>query len=93
MSSGWIGVDLDGTLAYYSGWKGIEHVGDPVPAMINRVRAWLANGTTGVMGICGQEEAARPTMLRRVRANLRYLRKVGKVVMAGAGHSARWGLH
>lgn len=46
MSGGWIGVDLDGTLAHYSGWKGIEHVGDPVPAMINRVRAWLASGTT-----------------------------------------------
>lgn len=44
--SGWIGVDLDGTLAHYSGWRGIEHVGDPVPAMIGRVKAWLAEGRT-----------------------------------------------
>lgn len=41
---GWIGVDLDGTLAHYDGWKGIEHIGDPVPAMIERVQAWLAEG-------------------------------------------------
>ncbi len=42
--AGWIGVDLDGTLAHYDGWKGIEHIGDPVPAMIERVRGWLAEG-------------------------------------------------
>jgi hypothetical protein len=42
--SGWIGVDLDGTLARYDGWKGIEHVGEPIPAMLNRVKKWLAEG-------------------------------------------------
>ena len=26
---GWIGVDLDGTLAHYDKWRGVEHVGDP----------------------------------------------------------------
>ena len=26
----WIGVDLDGTLARYDGWKGIEHIGEPI---------------------------------------------------------------
>jgi hypothetical protein len=44
--SGWIGVDLDGTLAHYDGWKGIEHVGDPVPLMILRVKNWLSDGKT-----------------------------------------------
>lgn len=43
---GWIGVDLDGTLAHYDGWKGIEHIGDPVPAMFERVKQWLAEGKT-----------------------------------------------
>ncbi len=43
-SSGWIGVDLDGTLAKYEGWKGVQHVGEPVPAMMYRVRRWLAEG-------------------------------------------------
>ena len=42
--SGWIGVDLDGTLAYYDGWKGESHIGDPVPEMLDRVKKWLADG-------------------------------------------------
>ena len=44
--SGWIGVDLDGTLAHYTGWKGMEHIGDPVPPMVERVRKWIAEGVT-----------------------------------------------
>jgi hypothetical protein len=43
--SGWIGVDLDGTLAEYYGWNG-GLIGEPVPAMLDRVKAWLAGGTT-----------------------------------------------
>lgn len=42
--SGWIAVDLDGTLAVYDGWKGAGHIGAPVPAMLERVKAWLAQG-------------------------------------------------
>lgn len=34
---GWIGVDLDGTLAHYEGWKGVEHIGEPIPAMVERI--------------------------------------------------------
>lgn len=30
----WVGFDLDGTLAKYDGWKGVEHIGKPVPAMV-----------------------------------------------------------
>ena len=42
--SGWIGVDLDGTLAHYDGWKGAEHIGAPVWVMLKRVRDWLDAG-------------------------------------------------
>lgn len=42
--SGWIGVDLDGTLAYYDSFKGAEHIGDPIPAMLERVKGWIAEG-------------------------------------------------
>lgn len=44
MSDGWIGVDLDGTLAHYDGWRGMGHVGAPIPKMVARVRKWLAEG-------------------------------------------------
>lgn len=49
MSAYWIGVDLDATLAYH----GPEHtghkydparIGDPIPAMADQVRKWLADG-------------------------------------------------
>lgn len=42
--NGWIGVDLDRTLAYYDYWRGPEHVGAPIPAMVERVKQWLAEG-------------------------------------------------
>jgi hypothetical protein len=42
--NGWIGVDLDGTLAEYGGWKGAGSIGAPIPAMVERVKAWLASG-------------------------------------------------
>jgi hypothetical protein len=45
MISGWIGVDLDGTLAEYHGWVDGE-IGKPVPAMLERVKKWLAQGQT-----------------------------------------------
>jgi hypothetical protein len=41
---GWIGVDLDGTLAHYDPSKGADHIGAPVPAMAIRVRNWLVAG-------------------------------------------------
>jgi len=44
MNKGWIGVDLDGTLARYDGWVSAEHIGEPIPAMVNRVKAWLKAG-------------------------------------------------
>jgi len=47
--TGWIAVDLDGTLAEYKNgdWKrrGPFHVGRPIPKMLARVKAALAAGT------------------------------------------------
>jgi len=43
---GWIGVDLDGTLAYYDEWRGIDHIGKPVPVMLERVNDWIEEGKT-----------------------------------------------
>jgi hypothetical protein len=41
----WLGVDLDGTLAYYEPvpeWDG--SIGAPIPAMVARVQRWLELG-------------------------------------------------
>lgn len=43
-SSGWIGVDLDGTLAEYHGWSGVSNIGKPIEPMVQRIKAWLAAG-------------------------------------------------
>lgn len=42
--NGWIGVDLDGTLAEYDGWHGESHIGKPIPLMVERVRRWISDG-------------------------------------------------
>lgn len=44
MSAGWIGVDLDGTLAHYDRWRGHLHIGEPIKPMIDRVKNWLNHG-------------------------------------------------
>lgn len=44
IAGGWIGVDLDGTLAHYDTWRGVTHIGAPVPAMVERVREWALAG-------------------------------------------------
>lgn len=41
---GWIGVDLDGTLAFYEGWKGHTHIGAPIAPMVQRVKNWIEQG-------------------------------------------------
>jgi hypothetical protein len=46
MSGGWIGVDLDGTLAEYSHFEGPTIIGKPIPRMVERVKRWLAEGRT-----------------------------------------------
>lgn len=41
MNGGWIGVDLDGSLAHYNG---TDTIGDVLPPMLFRVRRWLKQG-------------------------------------------------
>jgi len=37
-------VDLDGTLASYSGWKNDRSVGPVIPSMMERVKMWIDEG-------------------------------------------------
>lgn len=43
-SSGWIGVDLDGTLAFHDINRGPTHIGKPIPGMVKRVKQWVELG-------------------------------------------------
>lgn len=40
----WVAVDLDGTLAQEGEWKGVGHIGRPLPAMVELVKRMLASG-------------------------------------------------
>lgn len=40
----WVGVDLDGTLAKYYKWEGIENIGDPIPNMVQHVKKLIDQG-------------------------------------------------
>ena len=42
---GWIGFDLDGTLAEYNGWEGPEHIGAPIMPMVELAKSFIAEGT------------------------------------------------
>lgn len=35
---GWYGFDLDGTLAKYDKWEGIDHIGEPVKPMVDLIK-------------------------------------------------------
>ena len=41
--AGWIGVDFDGTIAEYYGWRHPNN-GKPIEPMVRRVKVWLAQG-------------------------------------------------
>jgi hypothetical protein len=43
-TGGYILVDMDGTLAVYEGWTPWNVFGAPIPAMVQRIKGWLAEG-------------------------------------------------
>lgn len=42
--NGWIGVDLDGTLALYERYLEWDKIGPPIPKMVERIKKWLSEG-------------------------------------------------
>lgn len=42
--SGWVGVDLDGTLMEYDQWEGLFHFGQPIAPTVEFVRSLLSVG-------------------------------------------------
>lgn len=45
-SGKWIGIDLDQTLAFYDEWRGVNHIGEPIPSVLEMVKGLLASGET-----------------------------------------------
>lgn len=43
---GWVGFDLDGTLAINDGYRGRLYIGGPIPLMIQQVKRLLDMGAT-----------------------------------------------
>lgn len=43
----WIGIDLDGTAAHYDGWKGVEHIGEPIEKIINLIKLMITTEYKG----------------------------------------------
>ena len=79
---GWIGVDLDATLSFYTEWKGPTHIGKPIPAMVARVEKWLKDGkdvrivTARVAPDNHQDKKAPEVSFAVVRATIKqWLRK------------------
>jgi hypothetical protein len=44
LGNGWIGVDLDGTLAQWETGHSSKHIGPPVQSMLDRVKRWITMG-------------------------------------------------
>ncbi len=44
LGSGWIGVDLDGTLAQWQSGHSSQHIGPPIQSMLDRVKRWITMG-------------------------------------------------
>ena len=42
----WIGCDLDGTLAKYEGWKGWQHIGEPIEKTVLSLKSYIERGLT-----------------------------------------------
>ena len=66
---GWIGVDLDGTLAKHFGWS--DDIGEPIPEMVRRVKRWIYEGKevrilTARGSVDGQGESAKYVQLMKI---------------------------
>jgi 5-formyltetrahydrofolate cyclo-ligase len=49
LERGTIAVDLDASLAHYDGFKGHDHIGEPIKPMVDRVKKWISDGTKVVI--------------------------------------------
>ena len=82
---GWYGFDLDGTLAKYDKWEGIDHIGEPVKHMVDLIKKMHAEGK--VVKILTARVAPRPNPKT---ATTRYPLYAGEDVGDVPMYAARW---
>jgi hypothetical protein len=86
--SGWIGVDLDGTLAMYGRWAGPLEIGEPIAPMVERVKGWLAEGReVRIMTARVAIPEVTPDYVARVEA---HAREAGRENFDAQAHIADW---
>jgi hypothetical protein len=82
---GWIGVDLDRTLAHYDVWRGLDHIGEPIPTMLALVKLWLKDGKdvrifTARVSTTGPEGYTRDAELARSAIDAWCLKHIGQTL-------------
>lgn len=82
---GWYGFDLDGTLAVYDKWRGIDHIGEPVKPMVALIKKMHAEGK--IVKILTARVAPRPDS---ETATTRYPLYVGEDIGDVPEYAARW---
>jgi len=66
----WTGVDLDGTLAFYDRFSPGDHIGEPVPAMLDLVKKMIAGGIrVKIFTARAQDPDQLPIIRRWLREN------------------------
>lgn len=64
-----IGVDLDGTLAFWDGWVKWSVIGRPIEPMADRVRQWIAEGHDVVIFTARMHEPTYPGAIHKCRTS------------------------
>lgn len=80
LNSGWVGFDLDGTLAKYDGWKGHQHIGAPIPNMIRLLKAISADYEVRIFTAraSGEESSERSQSIQAIEAWC--LKHIGRIL-------------
>lgn len=64
-------VDLDGVLAQYDGWKGVDHIGDPIPGAVDFTKELSQLGDVVIFTTRCNPEVNKPSavhlLVNRVR--------------------------
>jgi len=70
VNEGWIGVDLDGTLAEHTHWKGNDHIGKPIEPMVRKVKDLIKQGFNVRIFTARVSESTSPRELSKIRTKI-----------------------